>query len=87
MKLFDPHAALAKIVNQAPAPATSATSATQPAENLPHVAKVADVAAPRLENRKNEPGDMRPGLAINGHPKTCTGNVVSLDVWRRISEW
>jgi hypothetical protein len=31
--------------------------------------------------------DMRHGFAINGHPKTWTGNIVSPDAWRRLSEW
>jgi len=31
--------------------------------------------------------DMRYGFAINGHPKTWTGNVVSLDAWRQLSDW
>lgn len=31
--------------------------------------------------------DMRHGFALNGHPKTWTGNIVSLDVWRQLSEW
>lgn len=82
MKLFDPHAALAKIVNQPPTPATSATFATQTSEDPPHVAKVADVAAPRREIPKTEPGDMRHGFANNGYPKTWADNVVSLDLWR-----
>jgi hypothetical protein len=30
---------------------------------------------------------MRYGFAINGHPKTWTGNVVSLDAWRQLSDW
>jgi hypothetical protein len=30
---------------------------------------------------------MRHGLAINGHPKTWTGNIVSLDALRQLSEW
>ena len=31
--------------------------------------------------------DMRHGFAVNGHPKTWTGNIVSLHAWRRLSEW
>lgn len=31
--------------------------------------------------------EMRHGFAINGHPKTWTGKVVSLDAWRQLSEW
>jgi len=94
MKLFDPRAALAEIRKQGPTPATPATSATQTIQNPPNVAKVADVAAPQAEIRKTEgrgdqtrTNDMRYGFAINGHPKTWTGNIVSLDAWRGLSEW
>lgn len=31
--------------------------------------------------------DMRHGFALDGHPKTWTGNIVSLDEWRQLSEW
>ena len=31
--------------------------------------------------------DMRHGFAFGGHPKTWTGNIVSLNQWRRLSEW
>ncbi len=31
--------------------------------------------------------DTRHGFALNGHPKTWTGNIVSLDAWRQLSEW
>ena len=33
------------------------------------------------------PNDMRHGFAINGQPMTWTGNIVSLDAWRELSEW
>ena len=94
MMLFDPKAALAEIRKQGPTPATPATSATQLSENTPSVAKVASVATPQRQTPKNEgqtstvpADDMRHGFAINGHPKTWTGNIVSLDAWRRLSEW
>jgi hypothetical protein len=94
MMLFDPRAALAEIEKQASTPATSATSATQAPQIHSCVAKVADVAAPQrqiqeicqTEQHRNE-ADMRYGFAINGHPKTWTGNVVSLDAWRQLSDW
>lgn len=31
--------------------------------------------------------DMRHSFAFNGHPKTWTGNIVSLNQWRHLSEW
>ena len=87
MKLFDPRAALAEIERRGATPATSATTATQPTQNRPFVAKVADVAAPRPQIEKTAPTDMLHGFAVNGHPKTWTGNIVSLDAWRQLSEW
>lgn len=110
MKLFDPRAALAEIDRKAqvvasgggtpkseiqdPTPATSATPATQEGKTDPHVANVADVAAPKRETSKiSDPSnrlrtsDMKHGYAVNGHPKTWTGKVVSLDAWRHLSEW
>jgi len=94
MKLFDPRAALAEIAKQTRTPATSATSATQPTENPPYVANVANVATPRTQIEKITPvdnqasaPDTRHGFAINGHPKTWTGKIVSLDAWRQLSEW
>ncbi len=41
-------------------------------------------------DKKTKPSatsDMRHGFAINGHPKTWTGNIVSLEAWRQLSEW
>lgn len=87
MKFFDPHAALAKIVIQAGTPATSATSATRTRGKPLHVAKVADVAAPEGEIQKTTLDDMSHGFVLNGHPKTWTGKIVSLQEWRDLSQW
>ena len=91
MKLFDPRAALAEIEKQARTPATSATSATQTLSNPSYVANVADVAAPQRQIPEkwvpDTPKDMRHGFAINGHPKTWTGKIVSMNEWRQLSEW
>ena len=94
MKFFDTRAELAKIQNQAAPPATSATSATQTAENTPHVAGVASVAVPTSHKQeisaphdRGLKSDKRHGFALGGRPKTWTGNIVSLDDWRRLSEW
>lgn len=87
MMFFAPRAELAKIRKEAPPPAALATSATQATQNPPHVAKVAGVAASQRQNEKIAPGVMRHGHALNGHPKTWTGNIVSLDAWRQLSDW
>lgn len=29
----------------------------------------------------------RHGRSVNGNPKTWTGRIVSLDEWRKLSEW
>jgi hypothetical protein len=94
MKLFDPRAALAEIEKRGSAPATLATSATQAPEVRPHVAGVADVAAPPVPKRgasvpqgRGVASDMPHGFAVGGSPKTWTGCIVSLDDWRRLSDW
>lgn len=41
-----------------------------------------------LKSEDAVPSDVsRHGFAINGHPKTWTGKIVSLDAWRQLSEW
>lgn len=97
MMLFDARAALAEIEKQPLPPATSATTATQKAKSTPFVAKVAGVATSQAQIPKTEDqttssnvaveDDCRHGFAINGYPKTWTGNIVSLDAWRQLSEW
>jgi hypothetical protein len=42
------------------------------------------LSAPR--ERAMDTLHMRHGFAVNGYPQTWTGNVVSLDAWRRLSE-
>ena len=86
--LFDVQAALADIL-QALSPATPATSAT-PSRR---VASVAGVATPPVRNQENprsaEPDAdcHRHGRSVAGAPVTWTGRVVSLDQWRRLSDW
>ncbi|MEW9919356.1 hypothetical protein AB2B41_07060 [Marimonas sp. MJW-29] len=31
--------------------------------------------------------DMRHGFTVNGSPKTWTGKIMSLDDWRKLSDW
>jgi len=99
---FDAQAELAKLAggrgNDAHPPATLATSATSRA-SVAIVAIVADVAAPpattatsatpaqRIASRVVTPNAFPHGLAINGNPLTWTGRIVSLDEWRRLTEW
>lgn len=98
---FDAQAELAKLAggreNENCTPATLATSAT----SRPRVAVVADVATPpattatsaahaqRIANVATvaTPDAFPHGLAINGNPRTWTGRIVSLDEWRRLTEW
>lgn len=94
MKLFDPRAALAEIRNQNGPPATIATTATQTPIGGPNVANVAIVATPQSEipkiaDQPEQPlaDDMRHGFAVNGSPRTWDGNIVSLEDWRKLSEW
>ncbi|RYH07747.1 hypothetical protein EU800_19210 [Tropicimonas sp. IMCC6043] len=60
-----------------------ATLSTPKAEAIPHcaarrVAEVADVATPET---------LPHGVSVAGSPLTWTGRVVSLEAWRRLSEW
>ncbi|GHE02343.1 hypothetical protein GCM10008024_21420 [Allgaiera indica] len=52
--------------------------ARKAAEAGPHVANVASAATPASLPR---------GVSVTGSPCTWTGRVVSLDEWRRLSEW
>ena len=74
---FDVSAALAEIEAgriSAPEARAPATSAIKPS----HVANVASVAAPETFPQ---------GVSVAVSPLTWTGRVVSLDEWRRLSEW
>ncbi len=88
---FDPHAKLAEIAGQPPA--TSATTATQSQTARPvsqvsqspgaqkqtlRVANVATVATPEASPH---------GLSVSDSPLTWTARIVSLDEWRRLTEW
>lgn len=80
-------------------PATSATPATKPAR----VAIVASVATPPAQKPEPDTPKAAPrvanvasvatpqtyphGLSVAGNPLTWTGRIVSLDAWRRLSEW
>jgi len=80
-------------------PATPATPATNPAL----VAIVASVATPPAQKPELDtpqgashvakapsvaiPETFPHGLSVAGHPLTWTGRVVSLDAWRRLTEW
>lgn len=82
---FDASAALSELGEgcdrDAQPPATIATPATPRAR----VAIVADVATPPERNRDLD--HSRHGASIAGNPLTWTGRVVSLDEWRRLSDW
>ena len=94
MKLFDPRAELAKIEKQDHPPASSASSASFSPRTPQKEAEEAKEAAPRREIPKNadpvsapETPDFRHGKTVCGWPKTWTGKIVSLDEWRKLTEW
>lgn len=94
MKLFDARAELAKIENDEGTPASRANPANQAGGEAPRLAELAELAAPTPQNSKNEAApvlsDMQEGprgTSVAGVPVTWTGRVVSLDDWRRLSEW
>lgn len=88
---FNARAKLTEIVGQPPD--TIATTATKADNPAPHVAKVASVATPLRQNPKTAKGPNAEafpyGTACNlgDSPLTYTGRVVSLDEWRRLTEW
>jgi len=55
----------------------------------PRVAEVAIVATPPARRPEPKPSaEIFPhGLSVTGQPKTWTGRIVSLDEWRRLTEW
>lgn len=101
MKLFDPRAELAKIQNQRGTPANPANSANPEGETRPHLAEIAELAAPPPEIPKADqvgnfpscPAPNRPTAdptgttSPGGRPVTWTGTVVSLGAWRAMSDW
>lgn len=95
---FDAYAFLAKLE----AEGGSGEAAPPPPKMEParRVAHVARVARPLPENPKIEPKAAKPadppqpapeafpyGVGVTGTPSTWTGRVVSLDDWRRLSDW
>lgn len=87
--LFDARAALAEILAQG-----AATPAT-PATDGPNVASVASVAVPQCKTVEGaHPSVPTPphhgfpyGLGCGGRPHTWAGKVVSLEEWRRLTDW
>lgn len=93
---FDVKANLAEVLKQEATPATPATSATQGA----NVASVADVAGghPEIQKTESPPSAPRAApdphdtthpsrLSVGGSPCTWTGKVVSLEAWKRLTDW
>ncbi len=94
---FDAQKALAEIEG-GDVPRSTAPSVAQrhAPEIRPRVAVVASVATPPVQKQKSEipaRGDMQTretfphGLSCAGLPLTWTGCILSLDEWRRLSEW
>lgn len=46
---------------------------------------ISRVTASKMHDIDHEP--YRHGRAVNGNPRTWTGRVVSLEEWRRLSDW
>ena len=93
---FDPYAKLVEIAGHPPA--TSATTATQ-AQPVRPVSRLSQVSQARSAKERCAPANVADvatvatpdafphGLAINANPRTWTGRIVSLDEWRRLTEW
>lgn len=95
---FDARRALAEIVsdeNPASASSTGAKRANRanPPPTEPHrLARLARLARPELPNPEtaaplSTPEDRQHGLSVAGRPRTWTGRVVSIDEYRRLSDW
>lgn len=93
---LDVRAKLAEI--EGCAPATTATIATGWAEPVPRVAEVAEVATPPRVKSEIAPPARADGLDpdafpygtacnLGDAPRTWTGRIVSLDEWRRLTQW
>ncbi len=92
--LFDVDAALAEIV--AHDTATPATTATNPPE-MRLVSQMSPLSQRRAAENKPQPlhpAPSRPepdafpcGVSTTGRPRTWTGKIVSLDDWRRLTDW
>lgn len=82
---FDAQAALANIEEGALPPSDPPTQAG--------LAQIARLARPPVRNPEAAPradtgaDDFQHGFAFDGRPRTWTGRVVSVAVWRDLSEW
>lgn len=87
---FDAQAAL-KNLDGAEMPRSGNLPPAQP--EAPRVANVAGVAQVRTENPRTPPSAAQSetaflyGASAGGRPLTYTGRVVSLEVWRNLTEW
>lgn len=95
---FDAYAFLAKL--EAEGGSGDAAPPTHRPDPASRVAQVARVARPLPLNPEIAPEAAKPadppqpapeafpyGVGITGTPRTWTGRVVSLDEWRRLSDW
>lgn len=94
---FDAYALLAGIRTDSPADATRATraipddqystcsanSTAPPSRSETQVPTQKAAATPSLVSED----PFRCGRAFTGDPKTWTGRIVSLDAWRRLTDW
>lgn len=82
---FDVNAALATLGSgHIPAPEPGAGYAPAQANSQ----NSRDSQPPAAQNEEVTDHDVSPyGTSVGGRPLTCTGRVVSLNEWRRLSEW
>ena len=95
---FDAYAFLAKL--EAEGGGGDAAPPRHRLDLAPRVAQVARVARPLPQNPEIAPEEAKPaetpqpaleafpyGVGVTGDPRTWTGRLVSLDEWRRLSDW
>jgi len=97
--IFDAYAFLEKLNSEAEQAATPATPATRTIKTAPYVAEVADVAEGSGAKHKPTTSAKTPekppvvdapspyGQTFGGRQRTWTGKIVSLDEWRRATDW
>jgi hypothetical protein len=87
---FDVQQALSEIEGDTPSPSVQPPVQHPEPMAAPRVAVVASVATPlaQIAEFVPDPDALRPhGTSLDGRPRTWTGRVVSLAVWRMLTEW
>lgn len=88
--MFDAYAVLAAILREsgqaayepAPVPISTISTISTPPDARAHVGR-----PPSRPPDRPDPETLPYGCGVSGSPRTWSGRVVSLDEWRRLTEW